>query len=209
MATDQEEIIPTRASLLERLKNWDDSASWKDFFHTYWKLIYGVARKAGLSDAEAQDVVQETIIAVAQKMPQFAYDPEIGSFKSWLMRLTEWRITDQFRKKQYEKGGRRFAREEAMSQDELERHLQAPDFNFEETWNREWERHVLDAALQKAKNQVDARQFQMFYLHIIKNVPAEDVARRLNVKLQAVYFSKYKVSGILQKEIRILQEKFL
>jgi len=142
-------------------------------------------------------------------MPQFAYDPEIGSFKSWLMRLTEWRITDQFRKKQYEKGGRRFAREEAMSQDELERHLQAPDFNFEETWNREWERHVLDAALQKAKNQVDARQFQMFYLHIIKNVPAEDVARRLNVKLQAVYFSKYKVSGILQKEIRILQEKFL
>src|SRR5438046_1766960 len=63
------EIIATRSSLIKRLKNWDDRASWKDFFDTYWKLIYGVARAAGLNDAEAQDVVQETIICVAQKMP--------------------------------------------------------------------------------------------------------------------------------------------
>src|SRR5947207_466930 len=64
------EIIATRSSLIKRLKNWDDRASWKDFFDTYWKLIYGVARAAGLNDAEAQDVVQETIICVAKKIAQ-------------------------------------------------------------------------------------------------------------------------------------------
>jgi len=52
--------------LLSRLKDWRDDASWQEFFDTYWRLIYGVARKAGLSDAEAQDIVQETVFSVVR-----------------------------------------------------------------------------------------------------------------------------------------------
>ena len=55
-------FIPTRWSLISRLKDWDDRESWKNFFDTYWKLIYGAAIKAGLSDVEAEEVVQETVI---------------------------------------------------------------------------------------------------------------------------------------------------
>ena len=47
-----EDLIPTRESLLSRLKNWDDQESWRDFFDTYWRLIFNLARKAGLSDAD-------------------------------------------------------------------------------------------------------------------------------------------------------------
>src|SRR5262245_16838946 len=79
-----DEFIPTRHSLLSRLKNWDDQESWRDFFNTYWKLVYSVALRAGLADAEAQDVVQETIFSVAKQMRGFHYDPALGSFKSWL-----------------------------------------------------------------------------------------------------------------------------
>src|SRR5437667_6517364 len=96
----EDELIPTRASLLGRLKDWKDEASWKVFFETYWKLIYNAAIKAGLTDAEAQDVVQETVISVSKSMPTFDYDCEKGSFKSWLLLLTRWRIIDQFRKRQ-------------------------------------------------------------------------------------------------------------
>ena len=60
--------LPTRTSLLRRLKQWEDQESWRDFFNTYWKLIYGAAVKAGLNDAEAQDVVQDTVITVAKKI---------------------------------------------------------------------------------------------------------------------------------------------
>src|SRR5436853_7710150 len=105
------EIIPTRQSLLNRLKNWDDKTSWKDFFDTYWKLIYGVARKAGLNDSEAQDVVQETIIAVARKMPEFRYDRSIGTFKGWLLKLTRCRITDHLRKRARQQNGQWLPRE--------------------------------------------------------------------------------------------------
>src|SRR5438876_10723498 len=92
-------LIPTRASLLARLKDWQDQSSWREFFDIYWKLIYGVARKAGLNDAEAQDVVQETMASVAKHMPTFKYDPAVGSFKAWLLKMTRWRITDQLRKR--------------------------------------------------------------------------------------------------------------
>ena len=97
---DLERLIPTRQSLLSRLKDYDDNESWRDFFHTYWKLIYSMATRSGLSETEAQEVVQETIIAVSKQMPDFKYDRAKGSFKSWLLQLTRWRIQDQLRRRQ-------------------------------------------------------------------------------------------------------------
>src|SRR5450755_307340 len=94
-----DELIPTRATLLLRLKNWQDQSSWQDFFDIYWKLIHRVAIKGGLTKTEADEVVQETMICVAKHMPTFEYDPAVGSFKAWLLNLTRWRIADQLRKR--------------------------------------------------------------------------------------------------------------
>ena len=80
--------IPTRQSLLERMKHWSDQASWQDFFQTYWRLIYGVALQTGLNPNEAEEVVQETVISVARKIGEFKNDPALGSFKSWLMLIS-------------------------------------------------------------------------------------------------------------------------
>src|SRR6267143_3775577 len=99
MAAQRSELIPTRATLLQRLKDWQDRSSWQEFFDTYWKLIYGVARKAGMTVDEAQDVVQGTMVSGARQMPTFKYDPALGSFKGWLLNMTRWRITDQLRKR--------------------------------------------------------------------------------------------------------------
>src|SRR5579883_464192 len=99
MESDADELIPTRQSLLSRLKNWEDHGSWREFFETYWKLIYGVATKAGLSHAEAQDVVQETVLGVAKRIGEFKYDPTVCSFKSWLLTVTRKRIATQFEKR--------------------------------------------------------------------------------------------------------------
>src|ERR1043166_7611617 len=91
--------IPTRHSLLKRLKVLENQESWQEFFETYWSLIYSTATRSGLNDAEAQDVVQETVICVVRSMPKFDYDPGIGSFKAWLRKLTRWRILDHLRKR--------------------------------------------------------------------------------------------------------------
>ncbi len=97
-----DDSIATRESLLWRLKNTADEVDWREFFDIYWNLIYRVARKAGLSDAEAQDVVQETVISVAQRIEGFVYDPQVCSFKTWMLRLTRWRISDRLEARQRE-----------------------------------------------------------------------------------------------------------
>ena len=100
-----EDFLPTRTSLLRRLKQWEDQESWRDFFDTYWKLIYSAAVKAGLNDAEAQDVVQDTVIAVAKKIEDFKYDPAVDSFKGWLLYLTRKRVALHYRKRERDRGG--------------------------------------------------------------------------------------------------------
>src|ERR1051326_4040811 len=91
--------VATRYSLLSRLQNREDHESWKDFFDTYWRLIYSVASRSGLTESEAQDVVQETIITVARDIHKFKRDRALGSFKGWLRHTIQWRIADQFRKR--------------------------------------------------------------------------------------------------------------
>ncbi len=71
----------TRWSLIERLKNWDDNTSWEKFFETYWRLIYRTGIRSGLSEDEAQEVVQETVISVAKKMRDFKADPAFTAAK--------------------------------------------------------------------------------------------------------------------------------
>lgn len=82
--------------LLEKVRELGDSASWERFVRVYWRLIFQTAWKAGLSEADAEDVVQETFATVVVKMPGFVYDRDRGAFRSWLLRVTHSRIADFF-----------------------------------------------------------------------------------------------------------------
>src|ERR1041384_2849657 len=84
--------LPTRQSLLLRLKDWQDQAGWREFFDTYWRLVYNVAPRSGLAETQAQEVVQNTFIYLPRRMPKFRYDAKRGSFKSWLRVVTRSRI---------------------------------------------------------------------------------------------------------------------
>src|SRR5258705_10918684 len=95
MPEDDAELIPTRASLIDRLKNWQDQASWQEFFDIYWRLIYGIARKSGLTESEAEDVVQETMAAEGKQMARFTDDAIIGSIKCWVLNMKRGRGVDQ------------------------------------------------------------------------------------------------------------------
>src|SRR4030095_12577839 len=98
MAKNPVNLNQTRASLLNRLKNLDDQESWQDFYDTYSNLIYQVAFRSGLSDSEAKEVLQDTMIRIAKKMPDFKYDPA-RSFKGFLLHETGYRIKEQFRQR--------------------------------------------------------------------------------------------------------------
>ena len=200
------ENIPTRRSLLGRLRNWNDQESWRVFFDTYWKLIYNAAIRAGLTDAEAQDVVQETVIAVSKNMPAFVYDPAKGSFKVWLMRQTAWRITAQFRKRLPVESLRREPRT-ATKTTALERVEDPAPSALEASWDEEWERNLLEAALRRVKAKVDAKHYQIFDLYVHKRWPVSKVANDLRISTARVYLVKHRVGKLLKQELVCLRTK--
>jgi RNA polymerase sigma-70 factor (ECF subfamily) len=204
---DADDFLPTRKSLLDRLKNLEDQTSWNEFFETYWKLMYSVARRTGLSDAEAQDVVQETVISVSRSIEGFNYDPDYGSFKAWLKRLTQWRVCDFVRKKQYQVNGKRFPKEEPLPTSLAEAQESPVWAQMEQAWEEEWKQHQTDFALQRVRRQADARQYQMFYFHVCKGFPVKQVAEQLNAAPAEVYAAKYRISALLKKEILALENE--
>ena len=143
MATHVDDLVPTRQSLLARLKDWDDQASWQDFFNTYWKLIHGVAIKSGLTEAEAQDAVQETVIAVAKNIKGFKYDPAVCSFKSWLMLITRQRIIWQWRKRTPQSRSIERRSDETARTDTIERIPDEASFDLNAIWDDEWQKNVM------------------------------------------------------------------
>lgn len=200
----RDQLLATRRSLVDRLGDWRDEKNWQDFFDTYWRLIYGVARKAGLGDAEAQDVVQETLITVAKKAENLRYDPAAGSFKAWLLQVTRWRIVDQVRKRPRE-GGAVAASDDSRRTAVLERAPDPAGFDLEAAWETEWQEHLLEAALGRVKRQADAKQFQIFDCYVVKAWPAQKVAKELRVNLGQVYLAKHRLGGLLKKELKKLE----
>jgi RNA polymerase sigma factor (sigma-70 family) len=197
------EFLPTRQSLLERLRRWDDQESWRDFFNLYWGLLYATATKAGLSDSEAQDVVQDTIILVARKMNGFKYDPAVDSFKGWLLYLTRKRIAQQYRKRSRDR--LQPPVEAGEDQAEIEAIPDPAGINLEAVWDEEWARTMWEAALGRVKEQVAAKQFQMFDLYVLKERPAPEVAQALGVTVAQVYLAKHRISALIRKELAQLK----
>lgn len=198
----EQDWLSTRQTLLSRLKDWDDADSWREFFETYSKLIYSVARQAGLVDAEAQEVVQETLITVANKMPDFRYDPEKGSFKGWLCNTTKWRIQDHHRRRF------RHDRIRSASKDlDISGTSDTEDEVFDRIWLKEWEDHLMKAAIARVKKQVDPREFQVFDFCTLKGWPAARVARELNLFRPRVYYLNKKVTRLLRREMVDLQSQ--
>lgn len=209
MIKDTKELLPTRWTLLTRLKDWDDQESWREFFDAYWQLIYNSGIKAGLTHTEAEEVVQEVVVSVAKKMPEFKTDPAAGSFKAWLLKITQWRITDQFRKRARHQAMHRPPAHDDSRTGTIERIPDPAADKVEEVWDIEWQNNLLQTALNRTKSSVKPQQFQMFDLLVNKQWSALKVSRRLHVNLAQVYYAKYKVSTLVKREIRKLEKRLL
>lgn len=191
-------LLATRRSLLERLPNLEDQAKWQEFFDTYWRLIYGVARKAGMTDAEAQDVVQETVVGVARNISR--YDAKAGSFKNWLLQLTRWRIADQFRKRSPQNPAR-VGDDSRRDTATIERVPDPAGESLDAVWEEEWKRSLVETAMERLKRKVSAKHFQVFDCAVRKHWSASRIADTLKVNIAQVYLIKHRLAGMLKKEV--------
>ena len=224
MSEESESSLATRPSLLARLKDWSQQTAWREFDHDYSPLLRNVARKAGLIDAEADEVAQETLIAVAKKIGEFKHARRRSSFRAWLYQQARWRIADQFRARARAKldleserrpptrrethGSSQCAGSEAgapLSASALETLMPEVDPDFERLWDLEWEDHIRQAALPQIKRRLSARQFQFFDLHVLQGLSIRAAAQAAGTTWAAVYMARSHVGRQLRREIRRLE----
>jgi RNA polymerase sigma-70 factor (ECF subfamily) len=201
----------TRKSLIERLNNWEDQRTWNEFYQTYWRLVYSVATKSGLTREEAFDVVQETIIAIARQVQKGQYDPRAGSFKAWLLQMTRWRILDVFRarKRQPSLSNQGNSESEDSQNLAMERLTSEKDNLLEGIWDREWRDNISAAALERVKAKVSPRQFQIFDCYVMKGWGVKKTAEALGINSAQVYLAKHRVGSLVRKEIQGLENQLL
>src|SRR6266705_450824 len=216
MASDEHSSIQTRPSLLNRLKTGDDTESWQEFYRIYGKLVRDFAIQAGLTDTEADEVVQETAIGIARRLPEYRYDPKVCRFKTWLLNQSSWRIKDQLKKRQRataftgeappSAGTMHTARAEETSRTATINRVADPNAeNLDALFEGEWRKNLLATALERVRGKFSLKQFQIFDLLVQKEWPAADVARSLGVSLANVYVTKHRIAAAVKREVKRLE----
>lgn len=200
--------LETRPSLLKRLQTGDDPQSWQEFYRIYGGLIRFFATKAGLTADEAEEVVQETAIGVARRLPEFVYDPKVCRFKTWLLNLTRWRIQNQLRKRGQPgaASGSPSTVGDGTGTGTIDRIADpaAPEFGAE--WDTAWEKNLVTQAMEQVRARIEERQFQIFDLHVMKGWPPGDVAKTLGISIARVYLTKHRVAGMLKRGVKRLEK---
>lgn len=212
MSTDQPNSLLTRASLLFRLRDWKDATSWEEFYRLYRRLVYGLARRSGLTHNEAEEVTQDVFKRVAETIHTFESDPRRGSFRGWLMNLTRWRIADKFRARrpddnQVAGGAGRNHAETGSGGGGIEQLVDPRTNAMEDIWESEWQRNVLDVALARLARKVPAKQFQAFDLYARRNWSVLKVARELGINPASIYLISHRLTKQLRAEVDYLKSQ--
>jgi RNA polymerase sigma-70 factor (ECF subfamily) len=190
----------TRTSLLLRIRDAQDAAAWQQFVRLYAPLVYAVARRRGLQDADAADLTQEVLQSVAVGRARLGYDRDRGSFRGWLLTLVRNRATNFLAARQH--------RLRPSGTDATRARLEeqpAPDDAA--LWEQEYQRQLLAQALERLRGAYPEPTWRAFWLTAVEGRPAAEAAQTLELSVAAVYKAKSRVVGRLRREVRLLREE--
>jgi|SRR5690349_21830619 RNA polymerase sigma-70 factor (ECF subfamily) len=217
MADDEPSSIQTRSSLLARLQQGDDTEGWCEFYRIYGKLVRDFAIGSGLTDTEADEVVQDTAVAMARHLPDYRYDPKACRFKTWLLNQASWRIRDQLRKRARDQQWKWSASETQPAQEPIDTTDRTPIINrvpdpsatdLSGLFEAQWRKNLFQAAFDRVKATFNPKQIQIFDLVVLKEWRATDVAKSLGVTVANVYVTRHRVSTAIRKTIKRFENQF-
>jgi RNA polymerase sigma-70 factor (ECF subfamily) len=190
----------TRPSLLVRLRDGRDQQAWTTFVQVYGPLIYHFARKQGLQDADASDLMQDSLRVVAGAVKGLEYDPRRGTFRSWLFTVVRNQLF-RFRSRK-DRAGRGTGDTAAY---ERLQELPAPD-DQAAVWEEEYERRRFAWAAEQVRGQVQPGTWQAFWQTAVEGKSGQEVAAALGMSVAAVYLAKSRVMARLKEQVRELRE---
>ena len=190
----------TRITLLGRLRrDPTNQAAWGEFVEHYGRKIYGWCRKWNLQEADAQDVTQNVLLKLAQKLREFTYDPS-RSFRAWLKTLTHHAWSDFVESRQRPGLGSGDSQVGSLlgsieAREDLVKHLEA-----------EFDRELLEEAMQRVRLRVAPQTWQAFTLTAIEGCSGAEAAERIPMQVAQVFVAKRRVQKMLQEEVAKLEK---
>jgi RNA polymerase sigma factor (sigma-70 family) len=186
--------LPTRPSLLLRLRAAEDHGAWSEFVSIYTPLIFGFGRSRGLSEADAADVTQDVLKAVASSMSRFEYDPARSTFRNWLFTVVRSKFNNHLAVQ---------ARRPAPAGETTLRQFAevTPDSAAEDAWRREYQSHLVRWAADQIRSEFKDATWNAFWRTAILGEDADAVARELGVSVNALYIARSRVTGRLKQKI--------
>jgi RNA polymerase sigma factor (sigma-70 family) len=188
----------TRASLLLRIRDAGNEEAWRQFVDLYAPLIYGLARRRGLQDADAADLMQEVFRSVATAIRGLDYDPRHGSFRGWLYTVARNRLSDLVSSRKRPGQGAGGSGVQVMLEEQPGRE---DDSGY---WDREYERQVFAWAAEQVRGEFKDSTWRAFWLTAVEGQSGEEAAATLGLSMGAVYAAKSRVLTRLREEVRLL-----
>jgi RNA polymerase sigma factor (sigma-70 family) len=191
----------TRASLLIRIRDGNDRDAWTQFLQVYGPVVYSFARKRGLQDADAADLMQDVMRSVSTAAKNLQYDPRKGSFRGWLFTVSRNRIFNFLskRKNQSQASG------DSAEHDRLNNVAAAAD--GEADWDQEYQRQVFAWAAEAVKGEFQANTWQAFWQTAVDGRSPAEVGKELKLSAGAVYVAKSRVLARLRDKVKEFEEQ--
>lgn len=196
----QENVQPTRASLLLQLRDAHNAEAWREFVRLYTPLVFRHCTRHGLQEADAADVAQEVMRVAAQAMPEFQYDPQRGKFRGWLLQTTRNRLHKFFTRQQ--------RAPQPTSETTLERFLEhEPGGDEQARWEEEYRQRLFDWAAKKARPEFQSATWDAFWLTAVESVSVKEVAAKVGISVGAVYIARSRVLARLRELIETVSDE--
>jgi RNA polymerase sigma factor (sigma-70 family) len=191
----------TRASLLVQIRDGANHAAWQEFVKLYGPVVYGFARKRGLQDADAADLMQDVLRSVSAAIGRLDYDRNQGSFRGWLFTITRNKVFNFLSARRIRPQGSGDTTTNRL----LDSHPDQSD--GADAWDLEYQRRIAALAMERIKPEFQEKTWQAFWLTAVEGQAAADVARQVGISPGAIYVAKSRVLARLKEEVEALQQQ--
>lgn len=188
----------TQPSLLVRLQSGEDQEAWSRFVDLYGPLVYSYARKWGLQDADAADVVQDVLRRCATAIKRLDYDRQRGTFRGWLLTVVRNHLRSFLETKAHSAQGTGDSAAQQLLADQP-----APEES--DAFEREYQQQVFRQAAEQVRGDFEESTWQAFWQTAVEGRAGKDVAAELGISVAAVYLAKARVMARLKEQIRLLE----
>jgi RNA polymerase sigma-70 factor (ECF subfamily) len=187
-------MIDTNETLLERVKSMEAHGAWQEFYKAYWSAILRYARKLGLNPHQAEEVLQETMVALMRQLPGFTYDRGKGKFRNFLLTIVHRKSLAALRR----------ARRESESSAPWEENTADGGLSTDDPAaslaEARWQESILEAVLEElsADVRLGPETMAVFRAYVIQGRSAGKVAAEFGIKENAVYQIKNRLARRVQ-----------